>query len=963
MSLFRTPPGLALFLALVLPLAAAPRFAHEGSDLKPDPVARFGRLDNGLRYVVYPNAEPKGRASLRLLVLAGSLHEEEDQRGVAHFLEHMAFNGSKHFAPGTLVEFFQRMGMSFGGDTNASTGFDRTLYLLELPETSEKTLAEGIKVFSDYASGLLLTPEEIDKERGIILSEKRARDSVSFRTFEAQFGFMLGETLLPRRMPIGTAEVIQHAPRERFVSFWDRWYRPEKMAAIVVGDVDPALAERLIRETFGTLAARGPAPADPALGRVTRFEGVRGWFHHEAEGTATSVSISTITPYQQEPDTTSTRIKRLPRFLATTMLSRRFSVLAKQEQASFSSGRASISNGYRLYREGSIDLTCKPDQWAAALAVGEQELRRALEHGFLDSELREARANQLNALERAVRGAATRRSSSLAGELAQGVLDERVFTTPADELALYRPALEKITTADCVAALREAFTGNGRYVMVSGNARPPDGAGSEAAARAVVAAYAAAQKVPVTPPAAEAEARWAYTDFGPTGQVAKRVHVPDLDVTLVTFANGVRLNLKKTDFEAGRIQLGVRVGGGSMTAPPGQRGLAMLAGSTFSAGGLGKHSTDDLRRLLAGRNAGVSFGIDTDAFVFSAGGGGGGRGGRGGRGGGGGGGTTREDLLLTLQLVAAYLTDPGYRPEALRLTRTGIEQMYTGFAHTPNGPLSMEIANLIAGGDPRFGVPAKETLLARNLDEVRAWLAPQFARGAIEIAMTGDLDPDAAIDAVARTLAALPSREPRPAWTELRRVAFPAQPFTRDFVISSEIPKGLVALYWPTADAQDVRRARRLTMLASVFSDRLRVKIREEMGGTYSPRASSFASDTYTGYGYLTTSIDVDPAMAEKVREAVVGIADDLAKNGVTAEELERARLPARTAVKESLRTNGYWLGSVLARAQEKPEVLDWARTRTADMEAITAEELGALARQYLGREKVSRVTILPGAK
>jgi zinc protease len=172
----------------------------------------------------------------------------------------------------------------------------------------------------------------------------------------------------------------------------------------------------------------------------------------------------------------------------------------------------------------------------------------------------------------------------------------------------------------------------------------------------------------------------------------------------------------------------------------------------------------------------------------------------------------------------------------------------------------------------------------------------------------------------------------------------------------------VVALFWPTADASDIRRTRRLTLLASVFSDRLRVKIREEMGGTYSPRAASSSSDTFAGYGYLSTSIDVDPATAVKVREAVVDLADDLARNGVTAEELERARLPARTAARESLRTNAYWLQAVLGRAQEKPEVLDWARSRTADLEAVTAAELSALARAYLGRERVSRVTVLPGS-
>lgn len=934
------------FLLCALSLsAAAPRFAHEDSDLKPDPAARFGRLESGMRYVVQRNAEPKGRASLRLLILAGSLHEREDQRGVAHFLEHMAFNGSRNFAPGTLVEFFQRMGMSFGGDTNASTGFDRTLYLLELPETSEKALAEGLRVFSDYAEGLLLSGDEIDRERGIIMSEKRARDNVGFRTAVAQFEFMLGDTLLPRRMPIGVAEVIQGAPRERFVEFWDRWYRPERMAAVIVGDVEPELAERLIRETFSPFRARGSAPAEPDRGKVTIFEGVRAGFHAEPESPATSVSLAVMAPYQREADNAANRVKRLPRQFAVSMLNRRLSVLAKREGAPFSSARASVTQGYNIFREATVDLTCKPDQWAAALAVGEQELRRALEHGFQAGELAETKASFRNSLEQAVRGAATRRSGNLAGEIAQSILDERVFSHPTANRDLYLPAIERITPADCLAALREAFAGNGRYLMVSGNTSIPGDA-----AAAILAAHAASAKVPVAPPAAEAEAKWAYTDFGAPGKVVKREKVADLDVTLVTFANGVRLNLKRTDFEAG-LRVSARVGTGGLTEPADRRGLAMLANSSFTAGGLGRHSVDDLRRLLAGRNASIGFRVGSDALELGN--AGGGRGG-------GSGGTTRADLLLTLQLLTAHLTDPGYRPEALRQVRTGMEQMYTGFEHTPNGPLSTEVASLIAGGDHRFGVPARDVLMARNLDEVREWLSPQLKRGAIEVAVIGDLDVDETIDAVARTLGALPPRDPRPDLADLRRVSFPKEPFSREYRISSEIPKGVVSLYWPTTDASDIRRTRRLTMLASVFSDRLRVKIREEMGGTYSPRAGSSTSDTFVGYGYITSSIDVDPATAAKVREAVVELADDLARNGVTTEELERARLPARTSTRESLRTNSYWLQSVLARAQEKPEVLDWARSRSADIEAITAAELSALAKQYLGRDRVSRVTVLP---
>ena len=924
---------------LALPAPKAQPFPHEGSDLKPDPAAHFGTLPNGLRYVVLPNHEPKGRASLRLLVLAGSLHETDDQRGLAHFLEHMAFNGSTHYAPGTLVEFFQRMGMSFGGDTNASTGFDRTLYLLELAHADDATLAEGLRVFGDYAGGLLLLDEEIGKERGVVLSEKRVRDSVGYRTFIAQFEAMLGTTLLPKRVPIGLGEIITGATRERFADFWNTWYRPEKMAVVVVGDfTDAAAVEKMVATAFAGVTARAPARPEPSLGELAKFDGVRAIFHAEPEAPSTGVSIASTTPYAREPDTAARQVKLLPRSLAIAMLNRRFSILAKKENAPFVSAGASVSEQFDFMREASVEVSCKPEQWSAALAVGEQELRRALEHGFTASELKEVAANQANALEQAVKTASTRHSNRLADELAESLLDGFVFTTPADDLALLQPALEKITPAGCLAALRADFAANGRFVMVSGNAVIPGDA-----AAAIAAAYENSRAVAVTAPDAQQDSAWGYANFGEPGKVTKREHVADLDIELVTFANGVRLNLKKTDFEAGRIRVGARAGNGSITEPPNQRGLAALAGGTFGAGGLGKHSADDLRRILAGKNVGVGFGTGMDAFSF-------------------GGGTTPGDLLLEMQMLAAQLTDAGYRPEALRQARKGLEQMYLSFEHTASGPMSTEVASLLASGDPRFGMPAKEVMMARNLDEVKAWLTPQLAHGPLEVAIVGDLDLEAAIDAAAQTVGALPQRDAKPALTELKKVAFPAQPFSKDYAIASEIPKGALNLFWPTTDGMDVRRARRLNMLGAIFNDRLRVKVREEIGGSYSPHAGSSASDTFPGYGYIMAGIDVDPAMAGKIADLVISIADDLATGGVTSDELDRARQPILTAQKESLRSNGYWLGGVLDRAQEKPEMLDWARTRTADTEAITTADISALAKEYLGRARVSRATILPGA-
>ena len=930
-----------LFLALCLaPLALlAADFPHQGSDLPVDPAIHWGKLDNGLRYALLKNPEPKGRISARLTIKVGSVYEAENQRGIAHFLEHMAFNGSAHFPAANVVEFFQKLGMNFGGDTNASTGFDRTIYQLELPDTKPETLRESLTYFADVAGGLLLDPKEIDKERGIILSEKRARDSVGLRTAIAEMEFLVPDTRFPQRLPIGTEEVIRTADQARFRAFYDAWYRPERMCLVLVGDLEPKDVEPLVREIFGPLTARGPAQPEPRLGSVTAPLAVEGNLHTEMEAGSTNVALDVVVPYAFEADNAANRLKYLPRSLALSMLNRRFEILSKKEGAPFLSGAISAGEQFDTFRTASIEMNCRPDQWQAALAVAEQELRRALEHGFQPEELAEAVAEMRNDLEQAVKTAATRRSPALAADLADDLLDRAVSTHPATELALYQPALQAITPDLCTAALRALWQeAPGRKIFVTGNLAIPE------PATAIPAAFATSAKVAVAAPPKTEQAEFAYTHFGPTGEVVQKKVVDDLGATLLEFRNGVRLNLKATDFEAGRIRVGVRVGGGTLTMPMDQPGLSLLANVVFAAGGLGKHSADDLQRLLAGRTVGMGFGAQNDAFAFGA-------------------ATNRADLLLQLQLFCAFLTDPGYRPESIRQLHKAAEQIYLRLEHTPEGPLQLEVASLLASGDPRFGLPPKAVMLSRSLEELKAWLTPQFAHGPIEIAIVGDIDPDATIAAVAQTFGALPARTAKPAYADARKVGKLAAPVAKQYSVVTEIPKAVVRLYWPATDARDIKLTRRLRLLSEVFSDRLRVEIREKMGGTYSPNAGADLSDTFPGYGWMIADATVAPDQARTIADAIKTVATALHDKGVTDEELVRAKQPILTQLRESARTNPYWLGSVLAAAQEYPERLDWSRSRYTDNESVTAAELSALAQQYLDPAKASEFIVVPAVK
>lgn len=928
-------PGIIATLLATTALAASAPFPQDASDLKPDPAVHWGRLANGLRYAVMHNAEPKGRVSIRLAVTVGSLNEREDERGLAHFIEHEAFNGSEHFAPGTLVEYFQRLGMSFGGDTNAYTSYDRTVYQLELPDASSGTLQNALTLVSDYGRGVQFRPQVIDKERGIILSEKRARDSVDSRASEEQMKFLLPGSRLAERTPIGLTPVIEGAQEPLFESFYNGWYRPDAMIVAVVGDVDPKLTERLIRKTLGSMKSKGPARPALKLDNVVSHVAVTARLHSDPEAPVIGVSVIGIGPYRDEPDTTANRLKQLPRDLAVMMLNRRLAILTKKENSPISGGALSIAEQFHFYRQVSLDVNSEPGRWKEALALAEQELRGALEQGFQPDEVRDAVANVRNSIEQAVQTVSTRPSRILADGLIGAVIDNNVFTNPAVDKAILMPTLDRISAEDCTQAFRATWALRpNRSVYVSGNLQlsDPD--------KEILAAYEASRAVPVVARVAPAAVTFAYTDFGPKGELVARRHVDDLDVTLAEFSNGVRLNLKHTPYQADNIQVGVRIAGGSQTQPKTQPGLASLVSGTFLAGGLGRHDADDLDHLIAGHTVGVGFGVGDDVFSLS-------------------GTTNSTDLLFELRLLAAFVTDPGLRPEALRQFHQQMEQTYAKIAHSVEGPLQAEVPRLLANGDSRFGMPASSVMNERTLAEAKAWLGPHLATGPMEIAIVGDFDVDQAITAVARTFGALPVRVKKAAYAEDHPVVFPAQVLNKTFAVPTDTPRGLVVLDWPATDGRDVPRARRLRLLANILQDRLRVTLREKMGDTYSPNAGTDLSHAFPGYGYLSANATVAPASARAVADAIRTVAADLVTHGVADDELKRAKEPILTQIRQSVRDNGYW-SFVLANAQEEPRQLDWCRARLADYESITKAELDALAAHYLAPGKAFEFISVP---
>lgn len=931
---------LLLGLALIQPTlhALAPAWPQEGSDLKPDAKAKFGRLENGFRYVILPNDEPPGRASLRLYMDVGSLMEADDQQGMAHFLEHMAFNGTKGYPESEdMVEYFQHLGMSFGGDTNAHTSFRETVYQLEIPKVEEKYFSDAIKLFRDYLDGMLLREKEIDKERGIILSEKLSRDSVEYRTMLEGFKFAMPDALVSRRMPIGQESTIKSMSRRRFADFYETYYTPERAIVVVVGDVkDPAMVEKLIQASFKDAKSRHKGSPDPDMGKVTKGRGLIAKLHYEKDAPATDLSIELQNPSEKQPDTSARRRELMVRDLGDLMLNTRFSKLAKEENSPIMSGESYSYEYLDFVQVIGVQTQCKPENWKGALSMIEQELRRALKFGFTDSEFEEAKASMLKQAKLRAEQASTRNSKALSSQFVSLLAAKRVFTHPADDLPRVEAAIETLTKDECLKAFRESWNSKDLCIFVGGNLKLEGDGGAQ-----ILAAYKDSSARSVTAPKNEENLKFAYTGFGPAGKVAKREDVKDLEITQITFENNVRLNLKQTPFQKNAITVLVNFGGGKLSAPKDKAGLIPFAQSTFQPGGLEKHSVDEIRRLFASKTVSADFAVGDEAFLMA-------------------GKTTPTDLEQQLQLLAAYFTAPGYRDEAERQFRKNIEAIYTSIEHTAEGVMTDKVSGFIHSGDPRFGFPDRNDLESITTADLKQWLASALKEDYLEISLVGDVDVGKAIAAVSSTFGAFPKRaEKKPAYTEERQVAFPAGK-KKEFRFTTEIPKAVATIYWPTEDMSDIKRTRRLTLLGSVLDDRLRIKVREELGETYSPACYHVANDTFKGYGYMTAMIECKPEQAKSLAELVIKIGDELATKPISDDEFERAKKPQIEQLAQMRRDNRYWGQNVLRNSQEHPERLEWSRSLVQDFSGIEKKDLETLAKKYLKADRAITVNVIP---
>ncbi|MGJ8560407.1 MAG: insulinase family protein [Litorimonas sp.] len=914
--------------------------------LAPDPALLTGTLDNGVVYAILHNETPPGRAALRVRFDTGSFNELPGTAGLAHYLEHMAFNGSENVPEGEMIQMLERLGLSFGADTNATTGIDRTVYKLNLPNTESDVLDAAFMLMRETAENLTLDEDAIDRELGIILSEKRTRDSANYRAWEASMGLLSRGSDAMSRLPIGTEDTLRAIQSDDFRAYYEAHYHPEKTVVVFVGDADPKAIEARIKDTFGDWMGAGepgetlkPTPATTEPGQVVVYE---------EEGLPTQVRLMSIRPYVDREDTSERRREETLRRLAFAIMSYRMQALAEQVDRPFVNASMGSHSTFDLTEGSTFFAYTQPENWERALRGLETELRRALEHGFTQSELDTQMARFEASIEASAEGADTRPTTARRGGLTASLMStfetDRVFTHPSQNLTRFMAMRDTLTLEAVNTQLRHEWGDMDDLSVLMQTSDAPDDIETQ-----IQAALSDSRAQPVSAPEVVADKPFAYEYFGAPGTIVSDSAAEDVEARLIEFENNVRLTVKQTDFQDDRVLIKVAFGDGMLSTPERNEGLRRMALSVISESGLEAHEPNELRRLLAGRLvASNSFSAQAggDAFVFST-------------------LTVPDDMLLQFQIYAAQLSAQAFRERSRVNHIDKMKEWYPRHDTTINGVFAKHVQRRIYGGDERFGFENEDQFYSPELNEVKAWLRPQFEQGAIEVTVVGDVDPDDVIGAVARTLGALPSRQvagadDNPSVAAMRQVSF-GEPSEGPTVFrhKGDDNQAQLRLYWPADDGMDPIYARQLSVLRGVLRNRLVKDIREGEATTYSPGAASHASTIFDGFGYMLAVLTLKPEDVDDMSDKVRAIAADLASGNISEDEFNRALKPIIERLESGEKTNDYW-ANVLDDAQSEARGLAAHRSRMDDFENMRVADVRGLAETVFDPDRALDIRILP---
>ncbi len=905
------------YLTTLLPLAAQP--------LPLDPALQINQLENGLTYYLHSNKQPTKEVALRLVVRAGSLQEADDQLGVAHFVEHMAFNGTARYPKNELINFLEKTGARFGPDLNAYTSFEETVYKLQLPADSQHLIMEGLTILREWAGELTFEPGEVDKERGVVISEWRQRQKPDQRMRRQYYPVLYAGSRFPDRFPIGNPELIDTVHGTTIKQFYQDWYRPELMGVIAVGAFDTAAMEKAIQTTFGDLENSAEAPEHTTFSVPNRDTTL---FVTATDPEAPFSELKLIIRQSMTPYLTNADYRGvLLRSLYNRMLGYRLYELQQHENPPFTFANSSYGAGIGKRDEYHLSVFAQPENILPGFEIVLQETFRAVQHGFTAEELRRQKAELLTAAHQRARESDKRNSGRLANQYVQHFLGRQPAWSPEQQLALMKKILDDITREDFNDLPDRWLAKQQRIFVLTG---PEEVAEVIPQLDTAAAIFEHLRSIDFEPYQEDVIEGPLISDLPEAGTIlAERVIDDSLHILEWTLSNGIRIVLKPTDFRNDQILMRAFSPGGHSVYSDAIYPQAFGANLLPSSGGVGNFSATQLPRLLASKRVEVSPYIDELREGFS-------------------GGSDKASLQTLFQLVYLYFTQPRVDETAFASAIDRQASVLENLFADPNYRFADFKQRLKYDNHPRRVIADTTFYRAISLQEAERIYRDRFADASDFIFfLVGNFDPDSLRPLVRQYLAPLPAQGRNESFRDTG-ASLATGPIDTTLV-AGQAPKVLLERIYHGAFSYGPENRAHLGAMVDILRRRLREAMREDQGGVYSVRVNQWTSKYPRKHYRISFAFNADPSEFDSLVQLLDREIEQLRQEPPDQEELDKFIAGQQVALRRAFQQNGFWLNQLVryywtdrSMEQLRPKAIE------ARLNAITAADVQAAAKKYL---------------
>jgi len=924
-----------LLVALVLVSGRGECFS-QSMPLPLDPAVRTGKLSNGFTYYIRRNTEPRKRVVFYLANKIGSILETDEQLGLAHFMEHMNFNGTVHFPKNQLVDYLQKAGVRFGADINAYTGFDETVYQLPLPTDNPEVIKNGLQIMRDWAHGAALEDEEIDRERGVILEEKRLRKGAQERMQSQYLPKVLNGSRYSSRFPIGTDEVLKGFSPQTIRSFYNDWYRPNLQALIIVGEIDVDAMERDIRAKFSDL--RNPVRQKERINYSSKLNG-KNQFIAVSDGEVTNTTLQVLFKrYTRELKTTDDFRESIMESLINQMLADRFRELSRKPSPEFLQGTASLSpilGGLAAY---TVNVVVKPgiSQLEKGFKAVWRESTRMRKFGFTSGELIRAKINYQSSLEAAFR----EKDKISSDQYVQGYLRHFLKGTAAMSTANSHQLITKILSDIKLEVLnskaKDYVKRSDRDILMMSSKNDASGLPDEKTINSWMADIEAED---VQPYLEQTNTRPLLSEKPVKGRIIKEQKVPEMSITTLTFSNGVNVVLKPTRYKENEIIFnGFSPGGTSLYSDEDYQSAANSAGIIGSSG-VGNYNSTDLARFLTGKQASVRTAMGERSQGIS-------------------GGASVKDLGVALELIYGYFTEPRADSVVFNNIITRSRAAIENRSVDPSSVFQDTISAVMGNYNPRRTGPSLEKLAQIDLEKSRRIYSERFANAhGFTFVFVGNFSIDSIKPLLEQYLGALPSVGDAVQAKDVK-IRIPGGKISKTVYKGSE-PKASVQLIFSGSYEHCQKNNLDLKALKEVLEIRLLERLREEEGGVYTPSVRisgvKFPEPVYT----LGVSFGCSPQNVDRLIASALDEVEKLKNEGPSRENIDKFIAEDRLQRETAVGTNGYWL-NYISNCLQNGEEFGMMNAYPGLLHGISSETVSKSARKYLSGTNLLRFILLP---